>query len=32
MSMKPVPLVLFSTVVIDTVIYGKKTLEVNGYI
>ncbi|KAI7848427.1 altered inheritance of mitochondria protein 19 [Circinella umbellata] len=32
MSMKPVPLVLLSTVVLDTVIYGKKTLEVNGYI
>ncbi|KAI9274760.1 altered inheritance of mitochondria protein 19 [Phascolomyces articulosus] len=31
-SMKPVPLVLLSTVVLDTVIYGKKTLQVNGYI
>ncbi|KAI9313695.1 altered inheritance of mitochondria protein 19 [Dichotomocladium elegans] len=31
-SMKPIPLALFAAVSADTIIYGKKTLEVNGYI
>lgn len=30
-SMKPAPLVLLSAVTLNTVIYGKRTLEVNGY-
>lgn len=30
-SLKPLPLVLFTAVAANTVIYGKKTLEVNGY-
>lgn len=31
-SMRPVPIALLAAVTLDTVIYGKKTLKVNGYI
>ncbi|KAI8888706.1 hypothetical protein K501DRAFT_320673 [Backusella circina FSU 941] len=31
-SMKPLPIALFTGVALNTVIYGKKTLKVNGYI
>ncbi|CDH52154.1 hypothetical protein RO3G_10011 [Lichtheimia corymbifera JMRC:FSU:9682] len=31
-SLKPLPIALFAAVAANTVIYGKKTLEVNGYI
>ncbi|KAI8077307.1 altered inheritance of mitochondria protein 19 [Gilbertella persicaria] len=31
-SMKPVPLALLGAVTLNTVIYGKRTLKVNGYL
>lgn len=31
-SMRPVPIALLGAVTLNTVIYGKKTLQVNGYI
>ncbi|KAI9478647.1 MAG: altered inheritance of mitochondria protein 19 [Benjaminiella poitrasii] len=31
-SMKPVPITLLSAVALNTIIYGKRTLKVNGYI
>lgn len=31
-SMRPVPIALLTAVTLNTVIYGKKTLKVNGYI
>ncbi|OAD05952.1 hypothetical protein MUCCIDRAFT_106511 [Mucor lusitanicus CBS 277.49] len=31
-SMRPVPIALLGAVALNTVIYGKKTLQVNGYI
>ncbi|GAN05830.1 hypothetical protein MAM1_0102d05306 [Mucor ambiguus] len=31
-SMRPVPIILLGAVTLNTVIYGKKTLQVNGYI
>ncbi|KAI9353139.1 altered inheritance of mitochondria protein 19 [Pilaira anomala] len=31
-SMKPVPMALLAAVTLNTVIYGKKTLKVNGYL
>ena len=31
-SMRPIPIALLGAVTLNTVIYGKKTLQVNGYI
>ncbi|KAI7900096.1 altered inheritance of mitochondria protein 19 [Cokeromyces recurvatus] len=31
-SMKPVPITLLSAVTLNTIIYGKRTLKVNGYL